>query len=316
MGEWIDLDGGSGGTDSSLTTRVENLEDQYELIQYYYTIAAGTTGSVTIPTGYTIELDRFADGIDGVITKIGTDSRPTNQAAYTSTGVIISTTLDSSGAYVLSGIPSAYSVCLVYYLKGQVKYHDNLTFANILDSSEYLVTPAQVDAMKFTTAGAYVKPTYTDNGNGSVTIGTGEYVLYTNGTTNPPVKYTIAGGTFTCTDQYNNYLVANYNSGTPVVSMSTSRANIDQITVIPIYTIFRNGTTLVPVGWDELSVGLANKLTDRLVRTDRFAVEPGGLLLSELATRTVVISDGYVWTGAVRDYISPFNSSTNNITFY
>jgi hypothetical protein len=115
------------------------LKDQYELIQYYHTITEGTTGTVPIPTGYTIEENRFAEGIDGVITKIGADARPTNQGAYTAAGVIISTTLATNGNYVLSGIPSAYSVCLVYYLKGQRKYRGNLTFANELDSVEYFM---------------------------------------------------------------------------------------------------------------------------------------------------------------------------------
>jgi len=139
MGEWKDLD--VSGFDINLNDRLTILEEQYELVEYYYTVTSGTTGTVSIPTGYTIEMDRFTNGIDAIVAKEGTDGRPTDAAVYTSLGVIISTTLAANGNYVFSGIPSGYNVCIIYYLKGKRKYRDNLTFSNILGTIDYNPNP-------------------------------------------------------------------------------------------------------------------------------------------------------------------------------
>jgi hypothetical protein len=146
MGEWKDLD--VSGFDINLNDRLTILEEQYELVEYYYTVTSGTTGTVSIPTGYTIEMDRFTNGIDAIVAKEGTDGKPTDEAVYTSLGVIISTTLAANGAYVFSGIPSGYNVCIVYYLKGQRKYRNNLVFNNILGSTEYNPNPT-IETVRF-----------------------------------------------------------------------------------------------------------------------------------------------------------------------
>lgn len=133
MGQWRDLN--INYIDTSITTRISNLEDQYELIQYYQTISGGTSGTVTIPTGYIPDLDRFGNGLDAIITKQGTDSRPFDQVVNTATGAIVTTTFNLAGEYVLSDIPTSYPICIVFYLKGQRKYSNNLVYNNILDIS-------------------------------------------------------------------------------------------------------------------------------------------------------------------------------------
>jgi hypothetical protein len=134
MGEWIDLDGGGSGTSPADVIRITSLEDHYEIYQYFGSIASGTTGSVTLPTGYDIDLDRFGNGIDAIITTLGTDSRPLDQVVYTGAGVLVTTTLSGAGAYVLSGTPASYPVGITYYLKGKTKYKDNLVYNNILEA--------------------------------------------------------------------------------------------------------------------------------------------------------------------------------------
>jgi len=171
MGEWKDLNISS--TDIDLNSRLTTLEEQYELVEYYYTISAGTTGTVTIPTGYTIEMDRFANGIDAILAKEGTDARPTDEAVYTSLGIIVSTTLAANGDYVFSGIPSGYNVCIIYYLKGKRKYRDNLIFSNILESSEYLTnTHSKLIGLDYASSGHIgFQPTLTDPVTGIGTPG-------------------------------------------------------------------------------------------------------------------------------------------------
>ena len=112
--------------------RITNAENQYEIIQYFASIPSGTSGALTIPTGYTIELDRFGDSIDAIILKQGNDGKPIDDVVKSASGSIITTTLNSGGNYTLSGTPSVYPICLVYYLRGQVKQRANLALNNVV----------------------------------------------------------------------------------------------------------------------------------------------------------------------------------------
>ena len=69
--------------------------------------------------------------------------------------------------------------------------------------------------------GACVIPTIIDNGNGSITVSNGEYHLSTNTEGRGTENFLINGGTFTLTDQTQNYLVADYNGGTPILKIIT-----------------------------------------------------------------------------------------------
>lgn len=167
----------TGFTDTSLTnmqlvaskvdqnnTSLNTLNNQYELLQYYNVIEAGTSGTVEIPTGYTIELDRFAQGVDAIITKQGVDSRPFDEAAYDASGNIITTTIDISGNYSFSGTPAAYPVCIVYYLKGKRQYRDNIVFNKLLDSVEWVVNRKSGSFnLDFGTYGNLAEVTVTDS---------------------------------------------------------------------------------------------------------------------------------------------------------
>ena len=167
----------TGFTDISLTnlqlvaskvdqnnTSLNTISNQYELIQYYQTIPTGTSGTVEIPTGYSIELDRFAQGVDAIITNQGVDGRPFDEASYDVSGNIITTTLDSSGNYVLSGTPSTYPICIVYYLKGKRQYRDNIIFNNLLDSVEWVVNrKSGTFDLDFGTNGNLAEVTVTDS---------------------------------------------------------------------------------------------------------------------------------------------------------
>jgi hypothetical protein len=62
--------------------------------------------------------------------------------------------------------------------------------------------------------------------------------------------------------------------------------------------------------------GLANKISDRLVRTKRFEVETGGLSISEAATRRVLVSGGVVWYGAAQIVLDSFTSVSDPMTLW
>ena len=166
-------------------------------------------------------------------------------------------------------------------------------------------------------AGILVTPTYTNLGTGSITVGTGSYTLFSNISGLGRIKaYNIAGFTnVALTDDRINYVVANYNSGTPVLQVITDVLLINETTIVPVITIYREGTTLHTLKWDNLGIALPNKIHQSIVKTQRFRKQ-SGLLLGETATRRVAIATGIIWYGAVPITIPDFNSATDSTYLY
>ena len=160
-------------------------------------------------------------------------------------------------------------------------------------------------------------PTVSDNGDGTITLGSGEYVFCADAEGLLPLaKHTIAGASYSFTPDVINYVTANYNSGAPTITVATSTSAIDNTTVVPVITVFRNGTHLDYIRWDLPAKALANKLMRRFVRTQRFAVEPGGLVLGEAAGRIVTTTAGNVWNGPHQATLTAFNSTLETLSFY
>lgn len=123
----------SGGIDSATDARITTLENNVSKISYFFSIAAGTTGTITIPTGATIILDQLYSGADAFVDTIS-GGQPTGLPPFTAGGVEVDvTSFDALGNYTLSGTPSAYPVALIYQLTIKEKDLGNLTTANILD---------------------------------------------------------------------------------------------------------------------------------------------------------------------------------------
>jgi len=175
-------------------------------------------------------------------------------------------------------------------------------------SGDWVVTANPAPSLS---AGMQIAPTYMDNGDGSITFTSGLYCFFTNTNGIGKIKrFNIAGQTLTMVDNTNQFIVADYNSGSPIIYSTTDVTVINETTVIPVYTIYRRGTVLHILEWDELGDALGNKTHQSIVKTQRFRVEPGGLGLGEAATRYVTVGGGTVWHGAVKTVLAAVNSST------
>lgn len=160
---WVaSVGGGGGGTWGSITglmaaqtdldnrfKTLENLEHVYEI---YENIGTGTTGTLTKPAGSTILLDRYPNAGDALIVQCGTDSKPIDRIAVTAAGAAITSSFDTSGNYVFSGIPSAYPVSLVYQVKCKESVAAIIPLASIIQRTE-LVTVGDIDGLTLTLAG-------------------------------------------------------------------------------------------------------------------------------------------------------------------
>ncbi len=173
-----------------------------------------------------------------------------------------------------------------------------------------------VNRQKYTSAGCVVAPTCIDNGGGSITINATEVSLWNNASfIGQPQRYVLTPITVTLTDNTFNYVVADYNSGSPILKVITNVALITESDVIPVFSIYRKGAELHIQPWDTLGRGLANKTHQSIVKTQRYRRE-SGLLLTEYGTRNVKVASGVLWLGANKiDTLDVF-SDVDNITFY
>jgi hypothetical protein len=168
------------------------------------------------------------------------------------------------------------------------------------------------------TSGITSTPSFTDNLDGTGTVGTGEYRLYNNSSFDGVVEpYTISGNTFTFSDLDVNYIYADYNGGTPILKLTSDVTLINASNTIPVFTVARQGNLLTWIDWDEPGKGLAEKLSHRLVKTDRFN-KSSGLGLSETGTRNIVVTSGKVWYGSNEANLSSVDTTQvdSNIQFY
>jgi hypothetical protein len=124
-----------------LGDRVTVMEDIILQLEIFESLPSGT-GTATKPTDSTIILDQYEGGADCLILKIdGTSGKPTGEVARTGAGTPITSTFNTSGAWALSGTPSAYPVALVYTIQIKSKNRANV-------SNAVLVNEKEVDAVE------------------------------------------------------------------------------------------------------------------------------------------------------------------------
>lgn len=177
-------------------------------------------------------------------------------------------------------------------------------------------TAEELANFKYVSAGCLAVPTLTDNGNGSIVVGNVNATFYKNSTfIGVPIIVSLTGISVTLTDNATNYIIGDYNNGTPIMRVTLNVLEINESNIIPIYTIYRSGNVLHTTGWDELGLGLATKLHYSIVKTQRYRRE-SGLAISELGTRNLKVTGGIVWIGSNRVAIDEVLSASDNIYLY
>lgn len=129
---------GGGGTWVGLTS----LGDKIVRSTRFLLINSGTSGTVTLPFASSVVLDDFGGTTDASISKVS-DGKPTFENAVTSLGAVVTTTFDSSGNYVLSGVPSSYPVAILYRVQQRFEDFDSLA-SDIIGSQSNTTTWGQI----------------------------------------------------------------------------------------------------------------------------------------------------------------------------
>ncbi len=111
---------------------LQTLGDNYEYYEIFEVVTSDT-GTVTKPSQSIILLDRYAEGVDAIITELDSEGFPIDSAARDALGNVITTTFDADGHYDLSSTPISPSVALVYLIKIKAKYANNVTEDKIVN---------------------------------------------------------------------------------------------------------------------------------------------------------------------------------------
>lgn len=155
-------------TNSRLTTLENNV---YKIT--YYEIVSGTSGSLTIPSQATINADEFGLSGNAILSKIDGFNKPTFQSPTTSTGIIVTTSLNTTtGAWAVSGAYTDAFVAVIYSISIKGLYLSNLTYSKIIESVDAGV--AHLDSPALT--GVPTAPTAVA-GTNTIQIATTAFVL-------------------------------------------------------------------------------------------------------------------------------------------
>lgn len=160
----------------------------------------------------------------------------------------------------------------------------------------------------------------TDANNGSATISSVDVLLYDNANfVNEIRKFTVSGSSFVFTDGVEEYVAIKYNSGSPIMYKETTWSVINNSNIIPLFTCWRQGNTIHSLGFDALGNGLSNKAQNAMYNTELYKISTsGGLVISETTSpnpRTITVTGGIVYTGAISQTVGAFNSSNDTMTF-
>lgn len=166
-------------------------------------------------------------------------------------------------------------------------------------------------------AGVIEKPVITDNGDGSLTLSDFKAALFPSSDFEGVVSiFEITGGTIELIDNMVNFIVCDYNNGNPIIRKTIDQHEINESNIIPIWTAHRSGNDICKIDWNELGVGLSNKIHKSIIKTERYRRE-SGLKIFGTGTRNIIVEEGKLWMGGVEISLLPINTSTgDNIIFF
>jgi hypothetical protein len=166
-------------------------------------------------------------------------------------------------------------------------------------------------SLQQSTAGVWTAPSFVSNGDSTYTISSGVYTLFKNTDGSGLVqRYAVSGNTFKPTNNANNYVVVNYNGGSPVLQNITDPSTIDDKTIIRVGYVYRIDTTIDYISMDESAKAMINKNTAINIHTYGFQRETG-FMISESPTRLINITGGVYRYGDIEVVMPPFNTGAS-----
>jgi len=156
----------------------------------------------------------------------------------------------------------------------------------------------------------------TNNGNGTVNIATGTaYLRTTNDPYSPLIKYVIPAVTnLALTDNANNFVLVDYNSGSPALTVTISSGTVNTTTNSIAYVISRVGTTLDYISLVGQNVDSNAKLRRRFLNSEGLRRANGAVLTA--SNRNLILTAGLYYSGLIEVPTPAFNTSTGSTFTY
>lgn len=107
--------------------RIQQLEDKYVRTTRFVALAGPeTSGTITLPPYSEVVLDDFGGTTDAILSGL-TGGKPDYSLVKDANGVVLATTFDGSGNYVLSGTPGSFPISLLYKVRQKFKNFDSIS---------------------------------------------------------------------------------------------------------------------------------------------------------------------------------------------
>jgi len=184
------------------------------------------------------------------------------------------------------------------------------TFTNNTGGTFTISIPSSYDAGPITGA-----TNWSSTGTGQINLPQIDVALYDNGgNLNDTKIYTVNSGTTgygsipSLTDNDTNYIVIEYNGGSPIYNVYNNDGVVNDSDVILMYVVYRFGNFIHVLEFGDYGAGLANKLNDRIMMTDRFGWETGLMISLSGSTGVVALTSGVAWNGPYRQTLTAVNS--------
>lgn len=156
---------------------------------------------------------------------------------------------------------------------------------------------------------------WVNNGDGSLDLPEIKVGLFDNANNIEPLRiYTISSGTTgvggipPLADNDTNYIIIEYNGGSPRYNILDNDGTVTSSDVVLYMIVYRASSFIHTLEFGDMGAGLTNKLNTRLISTDRFARESGCALGLSGNTGIVTLSSGVVWNGPYEQIVSAVNS--------
>jgi len=156
---------------------------------------------------------------------------------------------------------------------------------------------------------------WSSTGTGQINLPNVKVALYNNATNIEPILiYDLASGTTNSggipalANNDTNYIVIEYNGGSPIYNVYDNDAIVDDSSVVLFMVVYRADNFIHVLEFGNQGAGLANKLNDRFIMTDRFGYESGLALGLSGSTGVVTLTAGVAWNGPNRQSLNAINS--------
>jgi hypothetical protein len=195
---------------------------------------------------------------------------------------------------------------------------DNTTMKRISDSTYSTVQDMQ---NQFHSAGVVSGGLITDAGTGTVSVSAGTGFIRSVNSVVADILFTDwaigTGGNVTLVNTALNFIYVEYNGGSPQV-IATDVKRTDLHTNILLGTVYRDALEVHITTESRIQVAdHAGLMTQRLISTNPFARESGGIISSP-SGRTLAVTAGSFWYGFIRFATTLFDSSAAGVfdTYY